>query len=184
MTKKMLGTVFRSPMAKLFLIIAVMVLALYLIAHLERLLFGLFSEEAEKRGLDDYEFLQLSENQELAFTAWKGHLDCEALRDGNPYRARKDILVSSNGILALNDGETDAFYRSTEGGTVVLAQMEERFEWWRGIENDGEVHLKGWYTQGNDDVKYVNMAGTLDDDTLELEGRRGPRGCSYTAVKP
>lgn len=155
--------------------------AVFVLAALERMVFSGGESDSNNLNLANYQFKPISELKGVEFEEWEGLLKCEPLKQWGPFEREKSILVSERGILARSSGDVEAFYESTEEGTVVLAKMEERFEWWRGVVNGSSVNIQGWYTEGNDNVKLFSMRGTKAGDLIEVRGERGPRECTYTA---
>lgn len=155
--------------------------AVFVLAAVERMFLSEEDAGSNELNLADYQFTKISELEGVEFEEWKGLLQCNSLKQWGPFEREKSILVSQDGILARSSGDVDAFYESTEEGTIVLAEMEERFEWWRGVVNGSDVIIEGWYTEGNNNVKSFSMVGTKVGDLIKVRGERGPRECTYTA---
>lgn len=117
------------------------------------------------------------------FAVWPGQLECDAWHRWDGFTRDKKLLISE-GMVAYDNGDVDEFIESTQGGTVIPAQLSARFEWWRGEVVGTTVVMEGWYTAGNDDLKRLSMSGTLIEGELYLEGERGPRTCRITASRP
>ncbi len=143
----------------------------------------MFPRESKPVPVDvrDYALKPIKHMGNQNFESWSGLLRCEALRSGSSYEDERDLLVSEEGVLAYEGGESEEFYRSTEDGTVVHAELPFRFEWWRGVVFDGKVRVEGWYAQGNADVKPIKFVGELSDGKMSLQGTRGPRDCTFVA---
>lgn len=115
--------------------------------------------------------------------AWPGKLECDSWESWESFTREKSLLVGE-GVVAYDNGEVQAFIDSTQGGTVVPAELEARFEWWRGEVQNQRVTLEGWYTAVNDRLKRLEMTGKLSEGELYLTGTRGPRDCVIQARRP
>ncbi|WP_027331179.1 hypothetical protein [Marinimicrobium agarilyticum] len=138
---------------------------------------------SESQGKVWDKFVAVDDLSKQDFTAWPGQLECDPWHRWEGFSRDKELLVSE-GMVAYDNGEVQAFLDSTQGGTVVPAQLSARFEWWRGEVSGTTVVMEGWYTAGNDDLKRLSMTGTLAEGELYLEGERGPRTCRITASRP
>lgn len=137
--------------------------------------------EHGKRAWD--KFVVAEELSSQDFAVWPGTLECDPWHRWEGFSRDKKLLVSDE-MVAYDNGDVQEFLDSTQGGTVVPAQLSARFEWWRGDVNGTKVVMEGWYTAVNDDLKRLSMSGILADGELYLEGERGPRTCRITATRP
>lgn len=128
-------------------------------------------------------FVTVDELSSEDFEVWPGQLECDAWHRWDGFTRDKELLIS-DGMIAYDNRDVDAFIESTRGGTVIPAQLSARFEWWRGEVSGTSVIMEGWYTAGNDDLKQLSMVGYLTEGELYLEGERGPRTCRITATRP
>jgi len=162
--------------------IIVLVVAVASAVVLERVLIPMFDQPKEQPSREFSRFAAISELEEepVPLQHWDGTLSCDALGNNAAFeRSRNVVIVDST--VALERGDTEAFLAATEGGSLVPAELEARFEWWRGLVSGSRVELEGWYTEGTDAIKRVAMTGELVGDSLTLEGERGPRDCRYEA---
>lgn len=161
--------------------VAIMVTAIAIAAVIELILIPHY-EERERFGTPDVErLLPLAQLDTQGLEVWEGRLNCGPIGRFSSFERDVKILVGAS-MVAYDRGDTEAFLTATEGGIEVPAELEARFEWWRGEIEDGAVQMYGWYTQGDDAVKNVSMSGAVSDGVLQLEGARGPRDCSIQAA--
>lgn len=169
-----------STAGKWSLAAILVVVSIVILSEAEKAVFTK-ENKAEPVDIRDYALVPITLMQDQKFERWAGVLACEALRNGSPYESSVEFLVSQEGVLAYEGGDAEAFYESTEGGTVVRSEIPFHFEWWRGVVFEGSVRVEGWYAQGNPDVKPITFAGKLSDGKMSLQGTRGPRNCTLEA---
>jgi len=160
--------------------IIVLIVAVVLAVVLERVLIPMFQQPVEEPSREFSRFEAISAMDEAQLQHWDGTLRCDALGNNAAFERSRDVVIGDN-IVALERGDTEAFLASTDGGSMVPHELEERFEWWRGLVRGTQVELEGWYTEGSDTIKRIGMTGELVGDSLTLEGERGPRNCRYEA---
>lgn len=162
--------------------IIVLVVAVVSAVVLERVLIPMFDRPDAEPSREFSRFAAIAELEEesLPLQHWDGILSCDALGNNAAFERSRNVVIVDD-TVALERGDTEAFLAATEGGSFVPAELEARFEWWRGLVSGSQVELEGWYTEGTDAIKRVAMTGELVGNSLTLEGERGPRSCRYEA---
>lgn len=180
MHKLLTGLIPRSAAARWILVSILFVLSIFVVSKVEMVMFP-GENSPTPMSIHDYALKPVKHMEDQNFESWTGLLKCEAVGTGSPYEDERDLLISLEGILAYDGGDSEEFYQTTEDGTVVLAELPFHFEWWRGVVLDGKVKVEGWYAQGNTEVKPIAFSGVLSDGKMSLQGTRGPRDCTLEA---
>lgn len=111
-----------------------------------------------------------------------GTLTCSALRDGKPRSFNRRVHVN-DGKISFHRGNYESFYdEAIKARRIPKVLARNGTEVWHGIINeDNEIKMIGWYTEGSRDTKWITMEGQIDDDGhVYLQGVRGPRSCEFT----
>ncbi|WP_157960377.1 hypothetical protein [Marinimicrobium alkaliphilum] len=168
---------FMDKTTALILVLVVLVCgALYVYLTME------FGEESgpPNPAIHPLRFESLADNE--AFERWEGVLACGPSGQWQPFERAREVYVGHD-LIGVERRESDRLLSIISETGGIPAKLDFVFEYWRGAVRNGHVVLEGWYTEGSNDVKVISMEGELGDGRLSLEGRRGPRTCTFVAER-
>lgn len=125
---------------------------------------------------------ELKEEMGLTLERWNGLLTCRSLSDRDPFERDMSVWLSEDGVFYERLAAAQ-FAEFATGKPMVPREFKKTFEWWRGTISGLQVDIKGWYREGTDRVKPIELGGEAYEGYMFLEGKRGPRECTFEAVR-
>ena len=140
------------------------------------------STEAKPFDIQWATMAEIEEELGLELERWDGLLTCRSLTDREPFEREMSAWLSEDGVFYERLAAAE-FADFAAGKPRVPREFKKTFEWWRGTVAGLQVDVEGWYREGTDRVKPIALSGEAFEGYMFLEGLRGPRECTFEAVR-